>query len=60
MMAERDRLPSFLPLDGQIDMADAKLAEQKTSAKKMRNSHFKWLVFIFFMAYARLFIYNLV
>ena len=56
----RDRLPSFLPQDGDVNMVDAKHAEKDKSDKKTKHQLYRWLAFIFVMAWIRIFLFNYV
>ena len=56
----RERLPSQLTANGHVDLTDAKLAEKKHREKKVKKSLIRWLVFILFMAWSRLFLFNFV
>ncbi len=56
----RERLPSFLPTDGDVDMVDAKHAEKDKSDKKTKHQLYRWLAFIFVMSWIRIFLFNYV
>ena len=55
----KERLPSFVP-GAKIDTADAIIEEQAQGDKKVKHTLHKWLIFIFFMAFLRLFLINVV
>ena len=46
--------------DGDIDLCEVKKAEQKQLVSKQRKGLVKWLTFILFMAWLRLFAFNFV
>ena len=57
---DKERNPSYLPMNQNVDTVVGLHEENKRSERRTRRTLSKWLVFIFAMAWLRIFFFNFV